>query len=80
MAGGVHSAIASGFINESNRGFLTFVDRPADSTDDFNWGEAALQAVKEWLESGAGGAVPYNLEWREEESETKPDALDASES
>ncbi|KAK4330259.1 LOG family protein [Rhodotorula toruloides] len=56
------SAISSGFISESNRNFLIFVDQPESG----DWGEAALQAIDVWKAKGAGGAVPYSFEWSED--------------
>ncbi|GAA6033979.1 hypothetical protein NBRC10512_007544 [Rhodotorula toruloides] len=56
------SAISSGFISESNRNFLVFVDQPESG----DWGEAALQAIDDWKAKGAGGAVPYSFEWSED--------------
>ncbi|GAA5833002.1 hypothetical protein JCM3766R1_000394 [Sporobolomyces carnicolor] len=60
----IEGAISSGFIAPSNRNFLVFVDRPESATE-FNWGEAALRAVEEWLKLGTGGAEPFQLEWKE---------------
>lgn len=56
------SAITCGFLAPENRALLTFLDKPADATDDFDWGEAALKAVEDWKAAGAGGGVPYNLQ------------------
>ncbi|KAJ8292862.1 putative cytokinin riboside 5'-monophosphate phosphoribohydrolase [Rhodotorula toruloides] len=58
----INHAISSGFISESNRNFLVFVDQPKSG----DWGEAALQAIDDWKAKGAGGAVPYSFEWSED--------------
>ncbi|GEM10097.1 cytokinin riboside 5'-monophosphate phosphoribohydrolase LOG family protein [Rhodotorula toruloides] len=58
----INHAILSGFISESNRNFLVFVDQPESG----DWGDAALQVIDEWKAKGAGGAVPYSFEWSED--------------
>ncbi|GAA6054627.1 hypothetical protein JCM3770_002911 [Rhodotorula araucariae] len=70
----INNAIASGFISESNRNFLVFIDAPSTSSASpaaasFDWGEAALQAIREWKEMGSGGATPYSFEWSSERGE-----------
>lgn len=60
----VDNAIKAGFISEPNRAFMTFVDKPQDLTDDeFDWGQAALVALRDWTRQGAGGGTPYALQW-----------------
>ncbi|BGP41685.1 hypothetical protein JCM10449v2_005676 [Rhodotorula kratochvilovae] len=68
----INNAIDSGFISESNRNFLVFVDGPSTTRPvpaSFDWGQAALQAIKEWKEMGSGGATPYSFEWSSERGE-----------
>lgn len=63
----IHSAITHGFLAPENHALMTFLDKPANAGDDFDWGEAALKAVEEWKAAGAGGGVPYNLQWEDED-------------
>ncbi|BGP31684.1 hypothetical protein JCM10296v2_003458 [Rhodotorula toruloides] len=58
----INHAVSSGFIAESNRNLLVFVDQPESG----DWGEAALQAIDEWQAKGAGGAVANSFEWSED--------------
>ncbi|GAA6038029.1 hypothetical protein JCM8097_007507 [Rhodosporidiobolus ruineniae] len=62
----INNAISSGFIAEKNRNFLTFVDPPSTSPSsiDFDWGQAAINAVREWQRLGSGGATPFSFEWQ----------------
>ncbi|PRQ71639.1 hypothetical protein AAT19DRAFT_9754 [Rhodotorula toruloides] len=60
------SSIAAGYISETHRNFLLFVDGPASKDAAFDWGEAALRAIDDWEAKGAGGAVPYSFEWSED--------------
>ncbi|GAA5822262.1 hypothetical protein JCM11251_006282 [Rhodosporidiobolus azoricus] len=65
----INNAVSAGFISPNGRGFLTFVDGPlstsATSTEaeEFDWGAAALSAIKAWQDQGSGGAKPYSFEW-----------------
>lgn len=58
------SSINAGFIAPQNRAFLVFVDAPADAVA-FDWGTAALEAVRVWESKVLGGGVPLSLEWGE---------------
>ena len=57
------SAISSGFVPEQNRAFLLFVDERTSSDGEFDWGEAALQAIREWHQKGMGGGKSFDLTW-----------------
>ncbi|GAA5916869.1 hypothetical protein JCM6882_007439 [Rhodosporidiobolus microsporus] len=68
------NAITSGFIPAHNRAFLTFVDGPPLSPspssssheqeqESFDWGAAALAAIRAWQAQGSGGATPFSFEW-----------------
>ena len=68
------SAISSGFISESNRAFLVFVDGPSTANplpSSFDWGDAALEAIRAWKALGSGGATPYSFEWTSEQKKGK---------
>lgn len=56
----VRGAISAGFIRKENESFLVFVEKPAGEQD-FDWGKAAIQAVREWHKTDRGEA--YNLKW-----------------
>lgn len=61
----VEQAIASGFIPERNREYISWLEPPSDATD-FDWGEAALDAVEAWQakETGQDGVgVSYGIDW-----------------
>ncbi|BGP01632.1 hypothetical protein JCM10021v2_005337 [Rhodotorula toruloides] len=62
----INNSIAAGYISETHRNFLLFVDGPASKDAAFDWGEAALRAIDDWEAKGAGGAVPYSFEWSED--------------
>lgn len=71
----IQNAVSSGFIGTKQSNLLVFVDGTSPSTtsspngtavNDFNWGRAALQAIQDWHEKGAGGAEPYSFEWSED--------------
>ena len=58
----VRGAIKSGFIRKDNESFLVFVEQPeSDDSAAFDWGKAAIQAVREWHGTEKGEA--YNLKW-----------------
>ena len=57
----VRGAIKSGFIRQENESFLVFVEPNQSETGDFDWGKAAIQAVREWHKTDKGEA--YNLKW-----------------
>ncbi|KAK4057710.1 hypothetical protein OIO90_001358 [Microbotryomycetes sp. JL221] len=61
----VNSAISAGFIAECNRAFMIFVDEDKDDSE-FDWGVAALKAIKEWRDKGMGGGKAFSLEWPED--------------
>ncbi|GAA5889417.1 hypothetical protein JCM8208_007870 [Rhodotorula glutinis] len=68
----INNAISSGFIFESNRAFLVFVDGPSTANplpSSFDWGQAALEAIRRWKELGSGGATPYSFEWTKEQKD-----------
>jgi hypothetical protein len=57
----VETSINEGFIAEENRAFMIFVEE--DNTKDFDWGQAALQAIADWEKRGSGGAKALALDW-----------------
>ncbi|KAM0752730.1 hypothetical protein T439DRAFT_378519 [Meredithblackwellia eburnea MCA 4105] len=58
----VSQAISSQFILPQNQSFMTFISPPAGVRDDeFDWGAAALDAVRDWRDRDAG--VAFSLEW-----------------
>lgn len=60
----IDGAVKSGFISDECRAFLTFVDKPVNVAEcEFDWGEAALEALHVWTRQGAGGGIPYGLDW-----------------
>jgi hypothetical protein len=61
----VRNGIEAGFIPEANAALLVFVDGPEDLGlhDTFDWGSAALKAVKEWKPPVWAG---YAFKWEEE--------------
>lgn len=81
------SAIEAGFISPTHRNFLIFVDDPShsylpspgladgetkhDVPSSFDWGRAALLAIKRWREEGMGGAVPFDFPWHEDKDHRK---------
>ncbi|GAA5860869.1 hypothetical protein JCM5353_005379 [Sporobolomyces roseus] len=61
----IEGAISSGFIAPSNRHFLLFVEPPNDTdTSKFDWGQAALEAIRDWFEKGTGGGDQFQLDWK----------------
>ena len=54
----VDNAIASGFIAEKNRPFMTFLSPPSDG----DWGKAALAKIDDWHANGSGGEA-FALKW-----------------
>ncbi|BGP56711.1 hypothetical protein JCM8202v2_004341 [Rhodotorula sphaerocarpa] len=61
------NAVSAGFIGVKQSNLLVIVDPPSEgSTEEFDWGRAALQAIREWHEKGAGGAEPYSFEWSDD--------------
>jgi len=58
----VDNAIKESFILEKNRSLATFVDKPADASDDFDWGVAALQAIDDWSLPSAGGLFQWSTD------------------
>ncbi|KAI5475172.1 hypothetical protein MNV49_001859 [Pseudohyphozyma bogoriensis] len=59
----IESAIEAGFILESNRSLIVFVDAPEGEAATFDWGAAALKAIEDWEARGMGGGVAFSLEW-----------------
>ncbi|BGP17942.1 hypothetical protein JCM10213_003950 [Rhodosporidiobolus nylandii] len=67
----VDNAVTSGFIPAQNRNFLTFVDGPSAEDASFDWGKAALKAIRDWQAQGSGGATPFSFEWSDEQRKGK---------
>ena len=59
----IRGAIQSGFIKPDNESFIVYVDRPQVLPEDgiWDWGKAAVQAIKEWNLTSRGEA--YELDW-----------------
>ena len=60
----VRGAIKSGFIKKDNESFLVFVEPPTASesaASEWDWGKAAVEAVREWHRTEKGQA--YQLKW-----------------
>ncbi|GAA5978403.1 hypothetical protein JCM11641_004679 [Rhodosporidiobolus odoratus] len=49
----------------------TAIDAARTDEKDFDWGVAALQAIRDWQKEGSGGATPYSFEWSEEQKKGK---------
>ncbi|GAA5856069.1 hypothetical protein JCM8547_002965 [Rhodosporidiobolus lusitaniae] len=43
----------------------------ADGGDEFDWGRAALSAIREWQKLGSGGAEAFSFEWKGERREAR---------
>ncbi|GAA6005811.1 hypothetical protein JCM11491_004019 [Sporobolomyces phaffii] len=71
----VEGAIDAGFLSPTHRNFLLFIDGPPPSSasTDFDWGKAALDAIRLWKEQGTGGAVPFDFPWNEDRDHKKLD-------
>jgi hypothetical protein len=83
------SAIEAGFLSPTHRDFLLFIDDPSHShlpspatsegekvqngKREFDWGQAALEAIKLWKERGTGGAIPFDFPWTEDKEHKKLD-------
>lgn len=58
----IQNAIQSGFIKKDNESFIVYVDKPEGKEgEEWDWGEQAVKAVKQWHEKPKGEA--YNLKW-----------------
>lgn len=65
----VRTAVSSGFIRADNEDLLVFVDEPessSESSEEFDWGKAALKAAQKWHAQKRGD--PYQLKWDMDES------------
>jgi len=60
----VKTAVSAGFIQPYNENLIIFVDGPADpkEQENFDWGNAALDAMKKWQEEHAAGVKPM-FDW-----------------
>ncbi|POY76525.1 hypothetical protein BMF94_0366 [Rhodotorula taiwanensis] len=69
----IQNAVSAGFIGAKQSNLLIFVDGPTASasasggdSSSFDWGLAALAAIRDWHAKGAGGAEPYSFEWSDD--------------
>ncbi|GAA5998567.1 hypothetical protein JCM5350_003856 [Sporobolomyces pararoseus] len=84
----IEGAIEAGFLSPTHRNFLIFVEDPSYSHlpspalahgegtfqhESFDWGQAALDAIKHWKEQGTGGAIPFDFPWHEDKDHKKLD-------
>lgn len=73
----IRNGIKNGFIHEKNEQLVLFVEGPADHVEheDFDWGEAALEALDKWQDVATSHYYNWTLR---KDGKTDDDVLGAS--